>query len=88
MTTTAPERLSYGIQEAYEALGISRATLYRLIKAGDLPCHKLRGRAVVRRDDLLALLGSPPAVAERSHVPANGAGAEARPGLHELAAAL
>lgn len=36
--------------------GVSRATVYRLIRSGDLPVVKIGGRTVFRRADLEAFL--------------------------------
>jgi excisionase family DNA binding protein len=51
-----PERLLYDIEEARQLLGgIGRATLYNLVKRGQLRFVKLGGRRLVHRDDLLRL---------------------------------
>lgn len=41
----APQPLIYRINAAVEQMGISRATLYRLVKAGDLDLVKISIRA-------------------------------------------
>ena len=41
-----PELLT--VEEARQALGVSRATVWRLIRRGDLPSVRQRGRRLVR----------------------------------------
>jgi excisionase family DNA binding protein len=45
------------IPDAAKYAGISRTTIYRLARKGELPLRKLMGRSVVLRDDLDRLLG-------------------------------
>lgn len=49
------------VDEVLAILPIDRSTLYRLFKAGKLPCLKLGGRSVVRRTDLDKFLAELPA---------------------------
>ncbi len=49
------------VSEVLEVLPVARAGLYRLFRSGALPCRKLGGRTVVRRDDLEAFLAALPA---------------------------
>ena len=59
MTTVrdAPaDSLALTVEEALGAIRISRSTFYELVKAGELPVAKVRGRTLVRRIDLEALL--------------------------------
>ncbi|WP_313473005.1 helix-turn-helix domain-containing protein [Brevundimonas sp.] len=51
-----PAKLSYGIREAGQALGVSRPTLYRMIGRGELATFKLGSRTLIRRTELDALL--------------------------------
>lgn len=51
---TQPSAL--GIVEFANDLGISRTTVYRLIKSGALKPTKIRGRTVIRRVDADAFL--------------------------------
>ena len=54
---TKPERpAALSIPAAASYLSISRASIYRLIKAGDLPRVKVGGRSLIRRSDVDALL--------------------------------
>lgn len=46
------DRLSYTVQEAAEAIGISRATIFRLIKAKRLESFSYAGRTLIRADVL------------------------------------
>lgn len=48
------EKLSYTIAEAATALGLSRATLYKLIKRGELRTFSWCGRTLIRADVLRA----------------------------------
>ena len=49
-------KLSYSIDEAVEASGIGRTTIYALIKAGELTPVKIGRRTLIRKSDLEALL--------------------------------
>lgn len=49
-------KLSYSINEAVEASGIGRTTIYKLIEAGELTPVKIGKRTLIRRCDLEALL--------------------------------
>lgn len=54
---TKPERpAAFSIPAAASYLSISRASIYRLIKAGELPRVKVGGRSLIRRSDADALL--------------------------------
>lgn len=50
MTTEA--KLSYTVDEAAEAVGVSRRTVYTLVKRGELQSFKWAGRTLIRRDVL------------------------------------
>ena len=54
-TNQTPPRL-LSIPEASSQLNIHRGTLYRLIKAGELPIVKIAGRTLIRPSDLDALI--------------------------------
>ena len=45
------DKISYNIKEAAKAIGISRATLYRSIKAGEIETSHL-GRVVIERAEI------------------------------------
>jgi excisionase family DNA binding protein len=49
-------RISYTKGEAAQALGVSERTIDNLIAAGELRSRKVRGRILIRIDDLHALL--------------------------------
>jgi excisionase family DNA binding protein len=51
-------KLAYQINEAAQASGLSRSTLYQLIKTGELKSVKAAGRRLVLRNDLEAFLAS------------------------------
>jgi len=47
--------LSLTIRETCRYTGLSRSTIYNLAKAGTLPIHKVAGRSLILRRDILAL---------------------------------
>jgi excisionase family DNA binding protein len=55
-STEAVERLSFGMGEAARIVGISQATLYRLVKQGELSTVKVGSRTLVTRAELERLL--------------------------------
>ena len=57
---TVPESnsLAFCVEEAARLIGVSRATLYVLISAGELRTIKIRKRRLVPRDALLELLAT------------------------------
>lgn len=54
--TDKPEKLAYTIQEAASAIGVSKPTIYRAIRKGDLRMVKYLGRSLIRAEDLKAAL--------------------------------
>ena len=46
------EKLSYGINEVVEAVGLSRPTIYRLIQRGELRTFKIGTRTLILRSAL------------------------------------
>lgn len=48
--------LSYNINAAAKATGISRTSIYKLIGTGELPVFKLSGRTLIRVADLQDLI--------------------------------
>lgn len=55
---TTINRATCSDREAADYLGISRTGLWRLLKAGRLPCVRIGGRTLFRRSDLDAFLDS------------------------------
>jgi excisionase family DNA binding protein len=53
---TANERIALRIRDASIVSGLSRSTLYELLKAGKLRAVKIGGRRLILRDSLEALL--------------------------------
>lgn len=51
-------KIAYTINEAVAASGISRTSLYGLIKAGELSPVKIGVRTLIRHSDLEALIES------------------------------
>lgn len=54
--TSAPDTLALTVDEAAHTLRISRSTFYEWVKLGEISVSKIRGRTLVRRADLEALL--------------------------------
>ena len=54
----AAEKLAYRIDEAAQASGIGRTSLYELIGSGQLKAFKAAGRRLIMRADLEAFLAS------------------------------
>ncbi len=50
------EKLAFRVNEAVAVSGLSRSTLYELLKAGRLRAVKVGGRRLILREDLQALL--------------------------------
>jgi excisionase family DNA binding protein len=46
------ERMSYTVPDACDVLGISRTSLYQLIRSGELKIVKIAGRTLVPRSEL------------------------------------
>jgi len=44
------------IQQVSEYLQVHRATISRMISAGELPCIKVRSRKLIREQDVLAFI--------------------------------
>lgn len=57
-------KLAYRIEEAADATGLGRTTLYRRIKAGRLTARKDGKLTLILREDLQAYLDGLPAIAE------------------------
>ena len=54
------DRLVYRVPEVCAMLGISRATLYRRVKTGEITIHKLGSISFVKREGLERLLQTLP----------------------------
>ena len=52
------ERLAYRVREVCTMLGISRATLYRRAKTGEIAIHKLGSASFVKREGLELLMSA------------------------------
>ena len=50
------EKMAYQIDEAAKTIGVCRAKVYQLVKAGELHTFKLAGRTLIRREVLQALI--------------------------------
>ena len=46
------DKLSYSINEAAQAIGLSRSSLYLHVKAGNVRTFKIGARTLIRREDL------------------------------------
>jgi ACT domain-containing protein len=49
-------KIAYRINEAVDAIGLSRSRLYKLAKDGKLNIRKVCGRSLILREDLIALV--------------------------------
>ncbi|QLP97479.1 MAG: helix-turn-helix domain-containing protein [Rhodoblastus sp.] len=56
-----PQRDAYKVEEAAQKLSLSRASIYRLSKAGSIRIVKIAGRTVVPASEIARLLGEAPA---------------------------
>ena len=57
-----PIQLSYTIPEAVSATGVSRSSIYRALKAGELSARKSGRRTRIRAEELKRWLNSLPAM--------------------------
>lgn len=55
-TTPTLEVLLLTIDETAKLLRVHRATVSRMIKAGELPCVQVQSRKLVRKKDLLSFI--------------------------------
>lgn len=53
-------KLAFTVAEAAKALGLSAATIWAMLKDGDLVARKLRGRTLIPRDELERVIGAAP----------------------------
>lgn len=53
-------KLSYTVDEAAVALGLSRATVWDMLKIGELKAKTLRGRTVIARAELMRVIDEAP----------------------------
>lgn len=67
-SSATSDRLTFTVDEAAAALGISRSAAYECIRRGDIPALRLGRRVVVPREALMDLL-RPTAGAARSRRP-------------------
>ncbi len=49
-------KLAYSVEEAADLIGISRRTIYELIRTGDLGSVKIGTRRLIRKTDLTQFL--------------------------------
>jgi excisionase family DNA binding protein len=54
-------KLSYTVNEAAAGLGVSAATVWAMLKDGELSAKRLRGRTLVPREELERVLEEAPA---------------------------
>jgi excisionase family DNA binding protein len=57
-TTEASGRRAYHVREAVSAFGLSKTTLYKLIKSGQLQSVQVAGRRLIPADAIEALLSN------------------------------
>lgn len=58
MSAANDNRLAFGVEEAAEALCVGKSTVWRWIHDGRVKTVKLGGRTLIRREELLRLLGA------------------------------
>lgn len=46
------EQIAYTINDTAHLIGVSRATLYRMLKAGSIKAKKIRGRTIILKSDI------------------------------------
>ena len=56
IASAQPSRLAYGIEEAVNAVGLSRSRLYELIAAGEIAVCKVGRRTIIPATELTAFL--------------------------------
>jgi excisionase family DNA binding protein len=59
------ERLAFTIDEAAQALSLSRSTMKAAIRSGTVPAIRMGRRVMIPKHGLLELIGAPPMVASR-----------------------
>lgn len=57
----ALEQLAYRIPDAATLIGVSRASIYNLVAAGQLDARKVAGRTVIPAESLRRLIDQAPA---------------------------
>ncbi|WP_332657318.1 helix-turn-helix domain-containing protein [Brevundimonas sp.] len=53
-------KLAYTVDEAGPAIGVSRSTMFEMIRLGEVVAKKVRGRTVIPRDELQRILDEAP----------------------------
>jgi excisionase family DNA binding protein len=75
--TESPGRLTWTVEEAAAALGVSRAFAYDAVRRGEIPAIKIGRRILVPRSALRQLLENPTASSQApSQSPAEGASSQ------------
>lgn len=58
--TMAADKLAYTVEEAGRAIGVSRSTVFDMIRMRELQAKKLRGRTLIARAELQRVLMEAP----------------------------
>jgi excisionase family DNA binding protein len=53
-------KLAYTVEEAGRAIGVSRSTVFDMIRVGEVSAKKLRGRTVIARAELQRVVAEAP----------------------------
>jgi len=53
---STPARLLYGVSETSRVLSVGRSTVYELLRDGDLPSIRVRGRRLIAAADIAAFV--------------------------------
>ncbi|MEC7797836.1 MAG: helix-turn-helix domain-containing protein [Pseudomonadota bacterium] len=56
MSAANDNKLAYGIEEAAQAIGVGKSTIWRWVHDGRVKTIKLGGRTLIRREELMRLL--------------------------------
>ena len=54
------DKLAYTVEEAGRAIGVSRSTVFDMLRMGELLAKKLRGRTLIARTELQRVLTEAP----------------------------
>lgn len=54
------DKLAYTVEEAGRVIGVSRSTVFDMIRVGELLAKKLRGRTLITRTELQRVIAEAP----------------------------
>lgn len=53
-------KLAYTVDEAGPAIGVSRTTVFDMIRTGEVTAKKVRGRTIISREELQRIIDEAP----------------------------